>query len=307
MAHDAKSLRALPRNLSHDTLLGAYLLDPPRRGYPFREVCEERGLAAGVEDPVAQDAVLVGALAAWQREQIAERGLEPLLRDVGAPAGPGAARHGGGGQLEGAPGRHHRAGARRDPRARAGDLGRGGGGVRARLPPAARGDPLRQARPLAQAPRQDRLLHRRSGAPGHPRRAPDRTKLERWRELDPARQDLPRRAPGDGGRAQPHPHHLRAGDRHHGAAGLHQPQHERPHPTTRWAARSAVASWRPRRGASCSRWTTRRSSCGCWRTWPASPCSGDLRPRRGRAHGHRDAGVRRGGRGSTPACAPRPR
>jgi DNA polymerase-1 len=88
VAHDAKSLRALPPHLAHDTLLGAYLLDPARRGYPFREVCEERGLAAGVADPVAQDAVLVGALAAWQREQIAERGLQPLLEDVELPLVP---------------------------------------------------------------------------------------------------------------------------------------------------------------------------------------------------------------------------
>ena len=31
--------------LLHDTLLGAYLLEPARRGYPFTELCEERGLA----------------------------------------------------------------------------------------------------------------------------------------------------------------------------------------------------------------------------------------------------------------------
>ena len=49
VAHDAKALGARARaNLAHDTLLGAYLLEPARRGFPFRELCEERGLAAGV-------------------------------------------------------------------------------------------------------------------------------------------------------------------------------------------------------------------------------------------------------------------
>ena len=65
----------MPPGLAHDTLLGAYLLEPARRGYPFAELCEERGLASDLEDPLAADAVLLGALADWQREQIAERGL----------------------------------------------------------------------------------------------------------------------------------------------------------------------------------------------------------------------------------------
>ena len=38
--------------LAHDTLLGAYLLEPARRGYPFAELCEERGLASDLEDPL---------------------------------------------------------------------------------------------------------------------------------------------------------------------------------------------------------------------------------------------------------------
>ena len=77
--------RAGPARLVHDTLLGAYLLEPARRGYPFAELCEERGLAADVEDPRAGEALLLGALAAWQREQIAERGLEGLMRDIELP------------------------------------------------------------------------------------------------------------------------------------------------------------------------------------------------------------------------------
>ena len=43
VAHDAKALGLVPPRLAHDTLLGAYLLEPARRGYPFAELCEERG------------------------------------------------------------------------------------------------------------------------------------------------------------------------------------------------------------------------------------------------------------------------
>jgi DNA polymerase-1 len=85
VAHDAKSLGRVPRTLAHDTEIGAYLLEPARRAYPFRELCEERGLAADVEDEVGADAVLVGALAAWQRDEIRSRGLTDLMIEVELP------------------------------------------------------------------------------------------------------------------------------------------------------------------------------------------------------------------------------
>ena len=85
VAHDAKSLRTVPATLAHDTEVAAYLLEPARRGYPFRELCEERGLATDVEDPAASDAVLLNALAAWQREEIRGRGLTDLLNEVELP------------------------------------------------------------------------------------------------------------------------------------------------------------------------------------------------------------------------------
>ncbi|HEY3960062.1 MAG TPA: DNA polymerase I [Solirubrobacteraceae bacterium] len=85
VAHDAKELRVVPAGLIHDTLLGAYLLEPARRGYPFGELCEERGLASSLEDPIAADAVLLAALAAWQREQIAERGLGGVMSKIELP------------------------------------------------------------------------------------------------------------------------------------------------------------------------------------------------------------------------------
>src|SRR5205807_7841405 len=80
VAHDAKALGLVAPGLSHDTLLGAYLLDPARRGYPFAELCEERGLVSDLDDPLAADAVLLRALADWQRAQIAELELDEVLR-----------------------------------------------------------------------------------------------------------------------------------------------------------------------------------------------------------------------------------
>ena len=42
-----------PPGLAHDTEVAAYLLEPARRAYPFRELCEERGLATDIEDEPA--------------------------------------------------------------------------------------------------------------------------------------------------------------------------------------------------------------------------------------------------------------
>jgi DNA polymerase-1 len=89
VAYDAKALGSVPPNLVHDALLGAYLLEPARRGYPLRELLEERGLAAsGIEDPVAAEALLVGELSAWQREQIVERGLTTVMEQIELPLVP---------------------------------------------------------------------------------------------------------------------------------------------------------------------------------------------------------------------------
>jgi DNA polymerase I len=85
VAHDAKSLGLVPSNLVHDTEVAAYLLEPAARAYPFRELCEDRGLAAEVDDEAGADAVLCQTLAAWQREEIRSRGLTDLLNDVELP------------------------------------------------------------------------------------------------------------------------------------------------------------------------------------------------------------------------------
>jgi DNA polymerase I len=85
LAHDGKALGAVPARLAHDTVIAAYLLDPARRAYDLGELCEERGIGADVEDPAAADALLVHALAAAQRPQIEERGLQQLLHEVELP------------------------------------------------------------------------------------------------------------------------------------------------------------------------------------------------------------------------------
>jgi DNA polymerase-1 len=85
VAHDAKSLGLVPANLVHDTEVAAYLLEPAARAYPFRELCEDRGLAAQVDDEAGADAVLCQALTAWQRDEVRARGLTDLLNDVELP------------------------------------------------------------------------------------------------------------------------------------------------------------------------------------------------------------------------------
>ena len=85
IAHDAKSLGEVPANLTWDTEVAAYLLDPARRGYPLDELCEERGMAVDAEDPQAARAALVHELAGPQREQVRERGLEHLMREIELP------------------------------------------------------------------------------------------------------------------------------------------------------------------------------------------------------------------------------
>ncbi|MBW3608572.1 MAG: DNA polymerase I, partial [Actinobacteria bacterium] len=89
VAYDAKSFGSVPPNLAHDALLGAYLLEPARRGYPLRELLEERGLGApDVEDELAREALLVGELSTWQREQIVARDLVRVMQEIELPLVP---------------------------------------------------------------------------------------------------------------------------------------------------------------------------------------------------------------------------
>lgn len=88
IAHDAKAWGVVPANLTHDTLLAAYLLEPARRGFPFAELCEERGFKVESDQPLAAEAALVQALTGWQREQLDDRGLTGLLDEVELPLVP---------------------------------------------------------------------------------------------------------------------------------------------------------------------------------------------------------------------------
>ena len=85
IGHDVKALGEVPANLTWDTEVAAYLLDPARRGYPLDELCEERGMAVEADDPEAARAVLAHELAGRQRDQVRERGLEGLLREIELP------------------------------------------------------------------------------------------------------------------------------------------------------------------------------------------------------------------------------
>jgi DNA polymerase-1 len=83
LAHDAKALGTVPPVLAHDTMIAAYLLDPARRGYPLRELAEDRGITGADSSP--GDAELIRSLTDLQRPELVARGLEPLLRDVELP------------------------------------------------------------------------------------------------------------------------------------------------------------------------------------------------------------------------------
>jgi len=118
VAHDAKSLgggrhgllaaaarEGVALELDHDTMLGAYLLEPQRRSYELAELAADAGIGVAKEpdaskaedgqlaldeaggaplDPV-EEAQLVAALAERQRPRIEELGLEPLLHEVELP------------------------------------------------------------------------------------------------------------------------------------------------------------------------------------------------------------------------------
>jgi DNA polymerase-1 len=79
--------------LEHDTMVAAYLIDPARRGYPLDELATDLGLGVKLEGAkegaattaVAEDAAVIHALAAHQREALAELGLTRLLEEVELP------------------------------------------------------------------------------------------------------------------------------------------------------------------------------------------------------------------------------
>ena len=238
------------------------------------------------------------ALAALQREQLEERGLERLLHEVELPLVQRAARDG---ASQGSSSTRERLArdlrrACKDEvaRARARDLRPGRRGVHDRLAAAARRGPVREARAVAQAARQDRLLDRRARAAGDPRRARDHPQDRALARADQARPDLPRRAAGAGRRAtaastrrSTRPRPPPAGSR-------------RPTPTCR-TSRSAPSSGREIRACFVaepgnvliSRRLLPGRAAGARARRRRARAQGDLPARRGRAHGDRVAGPRR--------------
>jgi DNA polymerase I len=79
--------------LEHDTLVAAYLIDPARRGYPLDELATDLGLGVDVEGAkegdakcvAAEQAALIHALAAYQRDALEELGLKRLMDEVELP------------------------------------------------------------------------------------------------------------------------------------------------------------------------------------------------------------------------------
>ncbi|HEU0020033.1 MAG TPA: DNA polymerase, partial [Thermoleophilaceae bacterium] len=79
--------------LEHDTLVAAYLIDPARRTYPLDELASDLGLGAEIQGAKGEDrskeaaeqAVLLHALAASQRETLEELGLTRLLEEIELP------------------------------------------------------------------------------------------------------------------------------------------------------------------------------------------------------------------------------
>ena len=95
-AHDAKSLGRVPAVLAHDTEVAAYLLEPARRAYPFRELTEERGLGTDVAGRGRRRRA-----AAARARRLAARGdprarADRPVRECRAPARAGPPRDGAG-------------------------------------------------------------------------------------------------------------------------------------------------------------------------------------------------------------------
>ncbi len=220
---------------------------PPGAAIRSTSCARSAGSSASWRTPPAADAVL-WARSGGQREQIAERGLAALMRDIELPL-VAVLR-----DVEIARSRGSTSSAwRRSPRACA----RRSPGWNAEDP----GSPRRVPDRLAAAARRVLfeklgLSRKRSGKTGYSTDARVLQairdeheivpRIERWRELSTLDQDLPGRAPRAGRRALAAAHDVPAGGRADRPPVEHQPEHaERPDPH-RAGARSAAAS-RPSR------------------------------------------------------------
>ena len=261
VAHDWKTIAAPEEPcdappLEHDTLVAAYLLDPAGRAYPLDELPSARASARAIEGRRTG-----WPSAPWSRapspsasaSELEERGPHAPV-----PRGRAAARRRAGGHGARRRQARHRGASRRSPaawRSRSRTLEReicelAGEEFTIGSPQQLGGDPVRQARPVEEAPRQDRLLDRRARAPGDPRRAPDHPEDRGLARALQAEVHLPRRAAAAGGRAQPPAHHLQPDGHHHGPPVEHRPEPpEHPDPDRARPRDPRRASW-PRRATS---------------------------------------------------------
>ena len=309
VAHDAKALRRWSRPASCTTRCSAPTCSS-RRGAATRSrsCARSAGWPATSRTRSAADAVLLGALADWQREQIAERGLEAGDARDRAAARRGAARDGAApacaSNLERLAEITER--VREEIAALEREIYRARrGGVPDRLAAAARRDPVREARPVAQAPRQDRLSRPtraccRRSAPST-RSSP---KIERWRELSTLIKTYLDVLPGAGRRALAHPHHLPAGGRRRpGRLSSTNPNMQNVPIRTPLGPRDPrLLRGRAGQRADLRRLLADRAARARARRRRAG-AEGDLQARRGRAHGDRLAGLRRRRRGDRPGHA----
>ena len=224
IGHDLKSLGGGARygvlaaagpgglDLRHDTMVGAYLLDPARRTYDLIDIAAQRGLAAASKDVDGADGdqlelgeepppdPAAEARLVWEIAQLQRKGMEEQKHRAPHGRGRDAADRGAGGdgadrsQARREAPRRHRRGLRaadRDPPGR--DLRARRPRVHDRLPAAARRGPLRRARTDQEAPRQDRVLNRRPRPLPDPRGARDRHEGRAVARADQAEEHLPRR------------------------------------------------------------------------------------------------------------------
>jgi DNA polymerase I len=89
VAHDAKPLRL---DVADDTLLMAYLIEPGRATYALDDLASEYGIELQPEPPADEEtaslvrhAAAAFRLAGSMRGRIAERGLDPLYREIELP------------------------------------------------------------------------------------------------------------------------------------------------------------------------------------------------------------------------------
>ena len=285
VAHDWKTIAAADDEpaptppLAHDTLVAAYLIDPARRGYPLEELATEVGPCGEASTatippgspsaPSSRARSPSASSCGWRRT-----GSTELLHDVELPLVDVLV------EME-------RAGVKLDVErlreisarlgAQADELERrvwelAGEEFTIGSPQQLAHDPVREARPVAQAARENRLLHRRARAPGDPLRARDHPGGRGVARADEAQVDLPRRVPRADRRGRPAAHDVQPGDGHDRPPVEHEPEPPE-HPDPHRAGPRDPRLLRRRAGHEADLApTTRRSSCGCSPTSPARTC-----------------------------------